>query len=542
MRVHMLVLLLAASAGCIQPGCVSCDDDNPCTHDTCVEGGCVHKPLSGPVEGCSGRGGCVEYMCFNGECVIQRVMECCGNGVCEGGEDYRRCPGDCGATCHDGILNQGEEDVDCGGPCTPCVSPEFNYLDKLNEYRRQWSASAGNYTEAIRVYNTEQNVTVLKEAAMKSFGETELIRELLENTTSPEGLYRLQFRMGETLSLYARALREMVLYSETEADRYRLSSNRLLADSLDSDRSFVVEYNKAVDRYNEISVNCVNHLVDAGEESVDCGGVCSSPCELILNVTKHVTVRSEGGRASITLNVSSPAINYPPQQTLLASHPTPEPDARHVSDEGNVYYIYELEMPAYGVMELEVTETVRLYQAPPPAKSDSGYFSSLYLIGSNYSETTDDICFRARMLKGDSSKTRDVVRRIQDWLSENVEYEPNNEELGAQYCYVHRKGACDEHADLFVAMARCAGIPARRVTGSLLNASQVRGHAWAEYYDGGWVYIDPSTKRRNQPYALDNRHIVSCVGDGSYNCGIGYAYTYRKTKPEIEVDERTYLS
>lgn len=27
------------------------------------------------------------------------------------------------ATCSDGIKNQGEEDVDCGGPCPPCVYP-----------------------------------------------------------------------------------------------------------------------------------------------------------------------------------------------------------------------------------------------------------------------------------------------------------------------------------------------------------------------------------------------------------------------------------
>ena len=28
----------------------------------------------------------------------------------------------CKACCYDGIQNQGEEGVDCGGPCAPCKS------------------------------------------------------------------------------------------------------------------------------------------------------------------------------------------------------------------------------------------------------------------------------------------------------------------------------------------------------------------------------------------------------------------------------------
>ena len=35
------------------------------------------------------------------------------------------------ASCYDGILNQGEEDVDCGGPCPPC---EIKYLKPIIIY------------------------------------------------------------------------------------------------------------------------------------------------------------------------------------------------------------------------------------------------------------------------------------------------------------------------------------------------------------------------------------------------------------------------
>jgi hypothetical protein len=542
MRVPPILILLALCAGCTQVGCLDCDDGNPCTFDSCVEGACLNKVLSGPVEGCSGRGGCVEYMCFKGECLLQRVLGCCGNGVCEGGEEYPTCPGDCGATCADGLLNQGEDEVDCGGPCTPCESPDYNYLRRLNDIRGVFLASAGNYTLAIQDYNLGQDKTPLGQAALRSYGEVERARELLMNITTPEDLFKLQFLMDEAMSVYLKALREMVLYSETGEDVYRVSSNKLFADSLDKDRAFIGFYNSAVDRYYVVSRGCFNHVFDEWEESVDCGGRCKKPCELILNVTKHLILRSEGGSAVLTVNVSSPAIHYPPQQRLIRSYQSPEPDAIYKSEEGNLYYVYELNMPAYGVREIKLSELVRLYPPPPPAISNSKYFNSIYLIGDNFSQTTDDICFRASMLKGNSTKTADIVSRILDWLRENIEYEYNDEEHGAQYCHVHRRGACDEHADLFIAMARCVGIPARRVTGSLLNASELRGHAWSEYYDGGWVYIDPSTKKPNQPHALDNRHVAACVGEGAYNCGVGYTYTYRRKKPRVTVEERIYLS
>ena len=46
----------------------------------------------------------------------------CDDGILNQGEEDVDCGGPCDAcpSCDDGILNQGEEDVDCGGPCEPC--------------------------------------------------------------------------------------------------------------------------------------------------------------------------------------------------------------------------------------------------------------------------------------------------------------------------------------------------------------------------------------------------------------------------------------
>ncbi len=56
-----------------------------------------------------------------------------------------------------------------------------------------------------------------------------------------------------------------------------------------------------------------------------------------------------------------------------------------------------------------------------------------------------------------------------------------------------RRGDAAEHALLFTALARAAGLTARPVAGLVLDASGAwRRHAWAEVWDGGWVAVDPT--------------------------------------------------
>lgn len=52
----------------------------------------------------------------------------CSDGLQNQGETGVDCGGPCRAcpTCDDGRLNQGEEKIDCGGPCDPCPVPKDN--------------------------------------------------------------------------------------------------------------------------------------------------------------------------------------------------------------------------------------------------------------------------------------------------------------------------------------------------------------------------------------------------------------------------------
>ena len=67
----------------------------------------------------------------------------------------------------------------------------------------------------------------------------------------------------------------------------------------------------------------------------------------------------------------------------------------------------------------------------------------------------------------------------------------------AAEAFADGRGVCQDHAHIFIAAARSAGIPARYVTGYLvtgMGASSTAAHAWAEALvpDLGWVGFDPA--------------------------------------------------
>ncbi|MBU0763113.1 MAG: transglutaminase-like domain-containing protein, partial [Candidatus Altiarchaeota archaeon] len=506
--------------------CSRCDDGNPCTEDVCSNGVCTNKPLDGPVEGCYGSGGCIQYGCFSGECTPSRLKDCCGNGFCDFNEGYLTCPRDCQPTCFDGIKDQGEEGVDCGGPCKSCKSASLRYLERLGFVHSGYQNITLQYSSAMNAYNTDRNRDALKDMALSSYSDLDVLKGLILNYSAPRNMASLGVTLTQSIENYQSSLYHMALYMNTGKDSERILSNGLLEDSATKERQFVSAYNDMVSQVNVNLKQCRNYVFDAGEDAVDCGGVCDRDCTVVYNVTKYVTVKSSGGSVDLNLNVSSPAINYPPVQKILATYLDPKPDYVKTTEEGNIQYIYKMRLSGTTVRELKITHTLELNIVNPPVRADRDFFSLIYLLENEMSPLSDDICFKSDQLRWHSNGTAMTVSSIVEWMVKNLRYKINREELGAQYGFDNGYGACDEHADLFVSLSRCAHIPARRITGTSYNQTTLNGHAWAEYYDNGWIYLDPSLKDVNQIYAPDNRHITACVGEDAYHCGIYYTYSY----------------
>lgn len=103
-------------------------------------------------------------------------------------------------------------------------------------------------------------------------------------------------------------------------------------------------------------------------------------------------------------------------------------------------------------------------------------------------------------------------KEVYDFVSNYLNYSEDKlnqkriERLGAQSAYNNpREAVCMEFTDLFIALARASGIPAREVVGyAYTQNSRLRPlsfeaqgdllHAWPQYWDEklGWVQIDPT--------------------------------------------------
>ncbi len=99
---------------------------------------------------------------------------------------------------------------------------------------------------------------------------------------------------------------------------------------------------------------------------------------------------------------------------------------------------------------------------------------------------------QARQIVG---RTRDPVRiaqRLNDWVYENIDKQLTVSVPSALEVLETRRGDCNEHTVLYVALARSAGLPTRTAAGLVYVDGQFYYHAWPEVYLNGWVAVDPT--------------------------------------------------
>ncbi len=116
--------------------------------------------------------------------------------------------------------------------------------------------------------------------------------------------------------------------------------------------------------------------------------------------------------------------------------------------------------------------------------------------------------------EGESDPALRVERLIQ-WTYKNLEKDLSTNLTTASQVLAHKQGDCTEHALLFVALARAAGIPAREVSGLVYMGDAIQRfgwHAWAEVDLGGrWVQVAPSWGET----LANATHLTLGVGDES---------------------------
>jgi len=119
-----------------------------------------------------------------------------------------------------------------------------------------------------------------------------------------------------------------------------------------------------------------------------------------------------------------------------------------------------------------------------------------------------EIVHLARTLRGGETDPRVVAERINTWVHDSLRKEITIGVPSALATLHARVGDCNEHAQLYVALARAAGIPARVAAGLAYLDGKFYYHAWPEVWLERWVAVDPTFGQ----FPADASHLRFTVG------------------------------
>jgi transglutaminase-like putative cysteine protease len=221
------------------------------------------------------------------------------------------------------------------------------------------------------------------------------------------------------------------------------------------------------------------------------------------------------------LGQSSTTIALPPDipgyQQIIYDSLLPKPIKLELDKDGNAMATYYVASHA----ELDVTFTgwARTIANKPDlsnkalAKELPPELVSTYTSEQEFWQTSDpDIVKKTHEITNPDKPVVENARAIYNYVTTTLKYDTAriNEDLrrlGASEAFDHpEKAVCMEFTDVFVTMARIAGIPAREVDGYAYTSDAANHpiyypglgsdilHAWAEVYlpGSGWVMVDPT--------------------------------------------------
>ncbi|MFI5265341.1 MAG: transglutaminase family protein [Candidatus Levyibacteriota bacterium] len=241
-------------------------------------------------------------------------------------------------------------------------------------------------------------------------------------------------------------------------------------------------------------------------------------------------------------------------QNALLGHISPKPDSTYVDVDGNVLATYLL--PAKSTRTVTAETLVSVSDIPSPENLSADQ-KALFLKPQKYWEVDNP------EIKKIAENLR-TPEAIYDYTVKTLEYNKGktadqNTRLGALGALAKPNFAvCLEFTDLFVALARSAGIPARAIEGYAytgdesdkpLSLFQDVLHAWPEYYDAAqktWVMVDPTwgntTGGVDYFHSLDFDHVAFAVNgrDSAYPIPAG-GYKIDPNSKDITVSFPSYV-
>lgn len=114
----------------------------------------------------------------------------------------------------------------------------------------------------------------------------------------------------------------------------------------------------------------------------------------------------------------------------------------------------------------------------------------------------------ALRIRGRDRDPRVVAEKINTWVHDSIRGRVTFGVPNALEVLRTRTGDCNEHTQLFVALARAIGLPARIASGLAYVDGKFYYHAWPEVLLGDWVPVDPTFGQ----FPADAAHIRFVIG------------------------------
>ena len=211
----------------------------------------------------------------------------------------------------------------------------------------------------------------------------------------------------------------------------------------------------------------------------------------------------KGGEKSIVESVSS-AVSFVPinnfQQTITSYKTEAQPQAEIERKEQETVFTWK--NPRTETFSFITDATIKIENGLVVIREKTPFpltnVDKKYIEESEFIDISPGIRNKAQELAAGEDDLYQVAFNVAEWTQENINYSLETLTADvvqkASWVYDNKFGVCDELTNVFIAMMRSLGVPARFVSGmAYTNINYQWGpHAWAEvYFPGrGWVPFD----------------------------------------------------
>jgi hypothetical protein len=137
-----------------------------------------------------------------------------------------------------------------------------------------------------------------------------------------------------------------------------------------------------------------------------------------------------------------------------------------------------------------------------------------------------ELALQAATVVGSDRTALVVAERLNSWVYRSLTKRITFGIPSALQVLRARSGDCNEHTQLYVAMARAVGLPARVATGLAYIDRKFYYHAWPEVFVGEWIAVDPTLGQ----FPADAAHLRFALG------GLGRQIDLLRLIGSLEID------